>query len=155
MWKLNNDKDIWTLALHILGRRSHSEYELRQKLASKEYVVDQIDHVINRLLTYGYINDHKLATLLFKKLVQAGKYSFNNIICKLKQRGLPDDVIKAVTSSYDSEEEMISALKIVNNRFKSLDGIGQDKIYRFLGMRGFSATTIHKVFQQLYHGEIE
>jgi len=151
---LNNTVDIWKTALHILGRRSQSEYEMRQKLGQKEYAVEQIDDVINRLLTYGYVNDNKLAHLLFKKHVQVGKYSLNNIMCKLKQRGLPDDDIKDVTNNYASEEETISALKIVNNRFKSLEDVSQDKIYRFLATRGFSATTIHKVVQQLYHDEI-
>jgi len=151
---LNNNEDIWKLSLNILGRRSHSEYELRQKLYHKDYVATQVDNVINRLLTYDYVNDDKLATFLFAKYLKVGKYSLNTMICKLKQRGLTDDVIKNVTNSYDCEQEWISALKLVNNRFKSLDGIQKEKIYRFLGTRGFGATTIHKVCQQLYDGEI-
>lgn len=151
---MNNDGNIWKVALNILGRRSHSEYELRQKLYHKEYVVDQIDDVINRLQTYGYVNDNKFAKLLFTKYMQVGKYSLNIIISKLKQHGIPDDIIKDVTSSYDSDEEVSAALKIVNNRFKSLDGIVKEKIYRFLGTRGFGAATIHKVCEQIYHNEI-
>jgi len=151
---LNNHEDIWKLALQILGRRSYSEYELRQKLYQNNYVVDQIDNVISRLLAYGYVNDNKLANILFEKYLHVGKYSLNNIICKLKQRGLPDDVIKNVTTSYDSEDEWNSALKVVNNRFKSLEGVSKEKIYRFLTTRGFGTTTINKVFQQIYHGEI-
>jgi len=140
--------------LHILGRRSHSEYELRQKLYSKDYAATQIDDVINRLLAYDYVNDNKLATSLFAKYLQVGKYSLNNMICKLKQRGLPDDVIKNVTNSFDCEEEWTSALKIVNSRFKSFDDISKDKIYRFLATRGFGSTTIRKVCQQIYHDEM-
>jgi len=151
---LNNHEDIWKLALHILGRRSHSEYELRQKLYSKDYAATQIDDVINRLLAYDYVNDNKLATSLFAKYLQVGKYSLNNMICKLKQRGLPDDVIKNVTNSFDCEEEWTSALKIVNSRFKSFDDISKDKIYRFLATRGFGSTTIRKVCQQIYHDEM-
>lgn len=151
---MNNHEDIWKLALHILGRRSHSEYELRQKLYSKDYAATQIDDVINRLLAYDYVNDNKLATSLFAKYLQVGKYSLNNMICKLKQRGLPDDVIKNVTNSFDCEEEWTSALKIVNSRFKSFDDISKDKIYRFLATRGFGSTTIRKVCQQIYHDEM-
>lgn len=151
---MNNQEDIWKVALHILGRRSHSEYELRQKLQQKDYVIEQIDDVINRLLTYNYVNDNKLAKNLFVKYIQVGKYSLNNIICKLKQRGLPDDIIKNMTTTYDSETEWRSALKIVNNRFKSLDCTTKEKIYRFLATRGFSSTIIHKVSQQIFHSEI-
>ena len=151
---MNNNEDIWKLALQIIGRHANSEYELRQKLYKKDYADDQIDDVIKQLLAYGYVNDNKLANTLFEKYLQVGKYSLNIIICKLKQHGLPDDVIKNVTSTYDSEEEYNSALKIVNNRFTSLDDISKEKVYRFLGTRGFSTTTIGKVLQQLYQGKI-
>ena len=151
---MNNQEDIWKVALNILGRRSYSEYELRQKLQQKGYVIEQIDDVINRLLTYDYVNDRKLAKNLFQKYLQVNKYSFNNIVCKLKQHGLSDDIIKDTTSTYDSEEEWRSALKIVNNRFKSLDDMTKEKIYRFLATRGFSTSIIHRVSQQIFHSEI-
>lgn len=152
---MNNHEDTWKLALQILRYRSYSEYELRQKLYSKDCVADQIDDVINRLLTYGYINDNKLANILFEKYLQVGKYSLNNIICKLKQRGLSDDVIQHVTNNYDSNEEWTLALKLVNSRFKSLEDINKEKIYRFLATRGFGAAAIRKVFQQMDHDETE
>ena len=151
---MNNHEDAWKVALHILGRCSYSEYELRQKLQQKGYVIEEIDDVINRLLTYDYINDKKLAKNLFQKYLQVNKYSFNNITCKLKQHGLSDDIIKDITSTYDSEEEWRSALKIVNNRFKSLDDMTKEKIYRFLATRGFSTSIIHRVSQQIFHSEI-
>jgi len=153
--RLNKTQNIWTLALQMLGRRAYSEYEMRQKLSNKEYAVDQIDDVISRLLSYGYINDPKLAAMLFKKHLQAGKYSLNNIICKLKQRGLPDDIIKNLANCYDYDEEVSSAVKIVRSRFKSLNSVEKEKIYRFLGTRGFGAATISKVYQQLNDNEIE
>jgi len=153
--KLNKPDDVWQVALYILGRRSHSEYELRQKLYHKAYTSDQIDDVITRLLTYHYLNDEALATALFTKLVQAGKYSLPMIISKLKQRGLPDHMIKNVTTHYHLEDEWKSALKIVNQRFKSLNEISTEKIYRFLASRGFSSTSINKIIKQLGHDEIE
>jgi len=152
---LNKTQSIWSLALQMLGRRAYSEYELRQKLSSKEYAVTEIDDVISRLLSYGYINDPKLAAMLFKKHLQASKYSLNNIICKLKQRGLSDENIRNLANSYDYEDEVSSAVKIVRSRFKSLNSVEKEKIYRFLGTRGFGAATISKVCQQLYDHEME
>ena len=139
----------------MLGRCSYSEYNLRQKLQQKGYIIEQIDDVINRLLTYGYVNDNKLAKNLFDKYLQVGKYSLNIIICKLKQHGLPDDIIENMTNTYDSETEWSSALKIVNNRFKTLDGITKEKIYRFLAARGFSTSIIHRVSEHIFHGDFE
>lgn len=154
IYPLSNHKDSWHLALQILGRRSHSEYELRQKLYRKDCTVDEVDNTISRLLTYGYLNDTEFANNLFAKYLRVGKYSLTIIICKLKQHGLSDAIIKSVTNSYNYEEEWSSALKLVNNRFKSLDTNSKEKIYRFLGSRGFSATTINKVLQHIGHDEI-
>lgn len=144
---LNNTTTIWNAALKILSRRSHSEYELRQKLHQKEYTVDEINQVIERLVPYGYINDIEFAQNLFEKYLRLKKYSFNIIICKLKQHGITDAVIKEVTEHYNYEEEWQSALKLVRSRFKSPDATTKEKIYRFLGTRGFSSSTINKVSQ--------
>ena len=146
---LTTNKDIWHLALQILTRRSHSEYELRQKLYQKSYAGTEVDQVVNRLLTYGYLNDTAFATALFSKYLGMGKYSLNNIICKLKKCGLPEVIIKTVIREYDGEEEYQAALKVLGSRFKSLDGLNKEKLYRFLGTRGFSSNTIHRVLDQL------
>lgn len=148
-YQLNNPSTIWNAALKILSRRDHSEYELRQKLQQKDYQHEEIDQVIIRLIPYGYINDTKFAKNLFEKYSRLNKYSFNIILCKLKQHGISDAIIKEVTSECDSSEEWQSALKLARNRFKILDATNREKIYRFLGTRGFSSSTIHKVFQQI------
>lgn len=149
IYLLNNHDTIWNAALKILSRRDHSEHELRQKLYQKDYKNEEIDQVIARLVPYGYINDTKFAKNLFEKYLRSNKYSFNVIIGKLKQHGIADVIIKNVTTDHNSEEEWQSALKLALNRFKALDDTNREKIYRFLGTRGFSTTTIHKVFEQM------
>ena len=149
IYQLTSPTSIWNSSLKILSRRDHSEYELRQKLRQKEYSNEAIDDVIARLVPYGYIDDTKFATNLFQKYLRLNKYSFTIILCKLKQHGITDEIIKTVTASHSSEEEWQSALKLVVNRFKVLDDTNREKMYRFLGTRGFSTTTIHKVIEQL------
>jgi len=155
IYQLTNPDTIWNVALRILSRRAHSEQELRQKLHQKEYGIDEVNQVITRLLPYGYINDTEFAQNLFEKYLRLGKYSFNIIICKLRQHGITDSIIKNVTHNYDYEEEWRAALKLVTNRFKSFDATNKEKAYRFLATRGFSTTTIHKVFQQIGHDHLE
>lgn len=149
IYLLNNHDTIWNAALKILSRRDHSESELRQKLHQKDYKNEEIDQVIVRLVPYGYINDTKFAKNLFEKYLRLNKYSFNIILGKLKQHGITDAIIQNVTNGHKSEEEWQSALKLALHRFKVLDATNREKIYRFLGTRGFSTTTIHKVFQQM------
>lgn len=153
--QLNNENNLWNAALKILSRRAHSEYELRQKLYQKEYGVEEVNEIITRLLSYGYINDLEFAKNLFEKYLRLNKYSFNIIICKLKQHGITDSIIKDITSEHRSEEEWRSALKLAQNRFATIDATNKDKFYRFLGTRGFSSATIHKVFQHFEHNELE
>ncbi|WP_378952490.1 regulatory protein RecX [Pelosinus sp. sgz500959] len=151
---LNNQKDAWQAALYILARRSHSEYELRQKLYHKDYTIDEVDKAVFRLLEYGYLNDADFANQLFMKYSKMGKYSLYTIISKLKQHGVPDSIIQTVKNSHDSEEEWQAALKLVKKRFKSWDETNKEKIYRFLATRGFSTTVIHKVVEKMNDFEI-
>ncbi len=153
--RLNNPRDAWQAALYILTRRSHSEYELRKKLYHKEYTVAEVDQTVLRLLEYGYLNDMNFANTLFANYLKMGKYSLHTIISKLKQHGVPDTIIQTVKNSYNSQDEWQSALKLVVKRFKVLDETNREKIYRFLGTRGFSASVIHKVFEKMKDLETE
>jgi len=154
---LNSYNGIWQCSLHIIGRRSHSEHELQQKLYYKKYSYDDIEKVILRLKEYGYINDTELAKNLFNKYLQAGKYSVKQIIYKLKQRGLPDAIIHNIVNSHDDIdlEEWQSALKIIKTRFKILnDATTKEKIYRYLATKGFSSASITKALNHIYQSDI-
>jgi regulatory protein len=139
--------DIWQCSLHIISHRSHSEHELQQKLHYKDYSFDSIETVMNRLREYGYINDRELAQSLVNKYFAAGKYSTKQIIYKLKQRGLSNNIINDVISNYDSDEEWQSAVKAVRKHFKISEPVVKEKIYRYLAAKGFSSASIAKVLQ--------
>lgn len=147
----NNYNEVWQCSLHIIGRRSHSEYELQQKLHYKNYSYNHIENVILQLKEYGYINDAELAKNLFYKHLQAGKYSLKQILYKLKQRGLPDAIIYNIVNSHNDINEWESALKIAKTHFKILDATTKEKIYRYLASKGFSSISITKVLDQIYH----
>jgi regulatory protein len=153
-YQLKNDNEIWQCSLHIIGRRSHSEHELQQKLHFKKYSYDAIENVIFRLKEYGYINDKNLAENLFNKYFQANKYSLKQILYKLKQRGLPDAIIHNLIDDHDDIEEWQSALKIVKVHFKTLDNTAKEKIYRYLATKGFSSASITKVLDHIYRSEL-
>ena len=128
---------------------------MRQKLYHKNYLPEEIDQVINRLLSNGYVNDAVFANNLFAKYLRLKKYSLNIIICKLKQHGISDHIIKEVTYEYNYDEECSSALKLVRNRFKQSETIDKEKLYRFLGTRGFSTATINNVLKNYNHDELD
>lgn len=147
---MNNHNEIWQCALYIIGRRSHSEHELYQKLHYKKYNDDNIKNIIIRLKEYGYINDVELAKNLFNKFLKTNKYSLKQIFYKLKQRGLADEIIYNIINDYDNIEEWQSALKVVKSRFKMLDVTTKEKIYRYLATKGFSSASITKVLDHIY-----
>lgn len=138
----------------MIGRRSHSEHELEQKLKYKKYSYDGIQNVILRLKEYGYINDIQLVENLFNKYLQTGKYSLKQIIYKLKQRGLSDAIITNIVDDHDNVDEWQSALKIVMTRYKILDATTKEKIYRYLATKGFSSTSITKVLDYIYQSDL-
>lgn len=152
--QLSNHDDIWRSSLQVITCRSYSEKELRQKLEQKGYGCDSIEKVLYRLKEYDYINDVKLANQLFRKYLQANKYSSKQILYKLKQRGLPDAIVFEVTRDFDvADEEWKAALKLVTARFKNPDTITKEKLYRYLISRGFSTASIHRAVQMIYDNE--
>lgn len=147
---MNDVKTAWQLALRILARRSYSEQEMRQKLAAKGYTATVIDQVAVSLLERGYLNDLVLCRLVFEQYYRSGKYGLRNIVIKLKQRGLSDQVISEIIETYDSALEWQRALIIVRKRFKVPEVMDKRRIGQLLTRRGFSFDTINRVFEEIF-----
>mgnify|MGYP000559479713 FL=1 len=74
--ELTKKKSQKQTALHcgvgLLSRREHSEFELRQKLSSREFDSDEIDIAIERLLEKDYLSDTRFAQSTCRHRVNRG-----------------------------------------------------------------------------------
>lgn len=89
-------------SMNLLMTKSYTEMKMREKLLQGLYPSNIIDVTIAYLKSYGYINDDLYASdFLFYK---GKKYSKRQLIQKMKQKGLSDDVIHRAFVQYEEQE---------------------------------------------------
>jgi len=138
-------------ALHcgvgLLARREHSEYELRQKLTSREFSSDDIESAIERLLEKDYLSDSRFAQSTCRHRANRG-YGWRYIANELKQKGVCSTIIQQLQKNCEIDWYLQAELAY-NKRFgesrvndSQTTQKEQAKIIRFLQYRGFSTDEI-------------
>jgi regulatory protein len=131
-------------ALKLLVRREQSAFELRQKLALKDYSEDEIVDVISTLQTQGYQSDERFAELIVRTRTNQGKGKLL-IAAELKQHQIPnpEDYLQDIDFKQLCQQ-------VKNKKFgtqKPKDIKDKQKQMRFLQGRGFSFDEINKIIK--------
>lgn len=141
-------------ALHcgvgLLARREHSEFELRQKLATREFNADDIELAIERLLEKDYLSDTRFAQSTCRYRANRG-YGWRYIANELKQKGVCSNIIQELQKNCEIDWYLQAELAY-NKRFGEIekdtfqnDQKAKAKRIRFLQYRGFSTDEIFTV----------
>jgi regulatory protein len=91
-------KTALDVALTYLSRRALTHFELVQRLVQKDYSSEEIDHAIERLTEWGYLNDREYAIAYCS--TKQKSYSKNRIELELKRRGIEDGLISQVLAEF-------------------------------------------------------
>ena len=138
-----NKYTAYEAALHLIGYRAQSEWELRTKLKRKGYENSDIEMTVQRLIKEKYVNDEELAKEIFLLYRDNLTYGDRYIQRKLRSRGLTID------DHLTEEEEIEKAEKALLVKRRIIPGF--DENYRraagFLLRRGFSTHTIVRVLR--------
>ncbi len=140
-------------ALRYLEFRSHSEYELRQKLRMAGGIEEDIDFVVDFCNNYGFLNDEKFAIALAKDLCNIKKWGKNRIKSELIHKGIsPEFTEIALLEICDDEEEL---LKLAQKKLKGdFERKNCDKVIRYLIYRGYNIGDIKNAIERLKSDEI-
>lgn len=141
-------------ALHcgvgLLARREHSEFELRQKLTTREFADDDIELAIERLLAKDYLSDERFAQSTCRYRMNRG-YGWRYIANELKQKGVSSTIIQQLQKNCEIDWYLQAELAY-NKRFSDFEEQSpqttqkeQAKRIRFLQYRGFSADEIFAI----------
>ena len=152
--KKNKKKYQKQTALHcgvgLLARREHSEFELRQKLHSREFESDDIDLAIERLLEKDYLSDIRFAQSTCRHRANRG-YGWRYIANELKQKGVCSTIIQQLQKNCEIDWYLQAELAY-NKRFGESRVVDskttpkeQAKKIRFLQYRGFSHDEIFAI----------
>jgi len=136
-------------ALYFLSATRKTEKEVRSHLAKKGYLPAVVDYAVDKLRSYGFINDGEYAEAYAES---AAKRKGNRLIrMELKNKGLPDAAIEDALSKADGETERETAKKLFEKymRGKTADKATLQKAYRYLLSKGFDYETAKSVIGNL------
>lgn len=155
--KSDNFEKAVKYAYWLMGRRNHSEKEMRQKIG-RNYGPVATDAVIEKLKSQNVINDEKFAGEWTEYRLKQNK-SKNFILRELNKKGIIRDMALEVFSKIGINEFQ-NAYDAVERKMKQYDKLEQfqkkNKIFRFLASKGFDYEIIEQVAQKLLdRGESE
>lgn len=129
-------------ALSILGYRSHSEYELRQKLKQKGAADEDIDNAVEFLKQYNFINDAEFARRYAHDLINLKKFGAYRVRRELEMKGIDSETIEITLQSFDDDEEERLAPLVEKKLGGNFDRKNIDKTIRYFSYRGYSFDAI-------------
>ncbi len=90
-------------ALKYINRFPKTEKELRIQLYMKWYPTSDVDRTINELKKKNFVNDEIFTeSYLRSEIINKGKPAIR-IIQKLRQKGVPEDIIRQATKEYKTD----------------------------------------------------
>ena len=140
--------DIRKKAMDLLARREHSEQELRQKLKTREYEVDEIENVLQTLKSDGLQSDFRFTESYVNHRVNAG-IGPTKIRYELRQKGITDLLTDEFLEPLSDRWEAMMHQQRVKKFGEAIpdDYKTQMKQARFLQNRGFSPESVMRLFR--------
>ncbi len=142
-------------AVRLLARRPYSTVEIRRNLHSKQFAAPTIDEVLAKLEDLGYVDDRAFAQYWIENREQFRPRSPRALAHELRQKGLPDPLIREALAGLDGQE---SAYRAGTDYLRRLHGLTQEEFRRkmsaYLGRRGFEYDIVRDVVDRLI-GELE
>ena len=130
-------------ALRYLARREHSRAELQRKLLPFAASQQLLDVLLSELEGRKLLSNHRFAEM--RAHVLGRKYGAARIRQDLKAKGVPDEIVDAVSFAGELER----AREILRRKYGTPATTREEwaKRARFLQGRGFSSETIYRLIR--------
>ncbi|MGI6589025.1 MAG: regulatory protein RecX [Peptococcia bacterium] len=143
------------LALKKLSSRAHSQKELEKYLAKYNFSQDEINEVIIKLLSWGYLDDKKLAMDWYMYYTSNKPHGYLYIYKKLQEKGIPKEIITSLLEDYDEEKELARARnlaeKFIANKVNQKSQYKlKSMLARYLYRKGFLEVNIMKILAEFF-----
>lgn len=142
-----------TRGLDLLSRSSKSKSQIKSTLKREEFQGKAIEEAIRFLEDYQFVNDATLAGRIVESKAPAKKWSKNQTIAKLKEKGISKTDIENAIKNMDTETELENALDIAKKKLRTLKNKSKEekiqKIRQSLAYRGFDYDIVSKVMDEI------
>lgn len=135
-----------SVAVRLLSRREHSAFEIRDKLAKREFDDGEITQAIAELIEGGWLSDERFAEA-YIRMRQLKGFGPIRISIELNERGVDESIVDAYLDTND--DIWLQSLKEqYQKKYKSKeieDYNDKAKRIRFLQYRGFPLDVIYQI----------
>jgi len=130
--------------LRLLGRRAHSQVELRRKLDRRGYTPDQTDAALSRLIELGYLDDRSFAEgLVRRRGAIRGPLALS---AELAARGVERAHADQALAGFDAEAQLAAATRLAERLYARKPQAGYRDMLNAVGpklmRRGFAANVV-------------
>lgn len=131
-------------ALRHLSLREHTRRELARKLVPYATETDDLDALLDDLVTQGWLSDERAADSLVHRL--GVKQGVQRVRQALRDKGVSPDVAQAALASLQSTERE-RAVAVWRRKFGQVPADAKERArqLRFLMARGFDAGLVRQV----------
>ncbi|MBP1916513.1 regulatory protein [Lederbergia galactosidilyticus] len=140
-------------AIHYLSFRMRAEGEIKDHLAKKDWNIQVIEQVMQKLHEHQYVDDLEFAKAFVRTQISAGKKGPYNIKQELLQKAISDSNIEEALSLYKKEDQIEHAIQLGNKyaakNKKLSEKILKQKLENFLQTKGFSFAIISVAIEEI------
>ncbi len=138
-------KRCFERSLYILKNNDKTKSQLTIKLKDNYYPIEVIDKTLEKLISYGYIDDKRYILNYFnsRSKTKSKKY----IINMLMQKGISKEEIISVlaeTQEVDEEKIIVNLIKKKEKTYNINENSSKNKMIQFLLRKGFSYEIVSK-----------
>ena len=135
-----------SVAVRLLSRREHSAFEIRNKLAKREFDDNEITQAVTELIQGDWLSDERF-TEAYVRMRRLKGFGPIRISIELNERGVKESIVEMYLHAHD--DVWFQSLKQqYKKKYKNKaieDYSDKAKRIRFLQYRGFSLDAIYKV----------
>ena len=146
--------EVYAQAINLFSYRPRSEQEVRRYLERKSVEPDEVEVLIARLKTAGWLDDQQFAQAWLADRNALKPASHRKLQSELRQKGLSDQVIKDALTGYDEQAEL-QAIKAILAKKQRLSGnLDQPKITAYLLRQGFGFHSIRQAISEFEENDL-
>lgn len=139
----------YNYALSLVSRQDYTSFEIINKLKLKNYSLETINLVLEKLNYYRFIDDERYFKKYINYCLCTKKFGKNKIIAELKKKGFDNSYIDEIIIDEEKEYENIKEIAI--KKLNSLNGKEslKPKLYRYLLSKGYEYDLVRKVIAEV------
>ena len=133
-------------AVRLLSRREHSAFEIRAKLAKREFDNSEIEQTIVELIQGGWLSDERFAET-YIRMRQLKGFGPIRISIELNERGVKESIVETYLHAGETSwsQTLVEQYKKKYKNKAIEDYSDKAKRIRFLQYRGFSLDSIYRL----------